>query len=1340
MTERLRVFAAMVLVAVGLAVAVKVAEPASAANPCGATSTPCVVTPGIVAEPVLTSFPAFPSTPVNFALAPDGKIFVADKAGRVLVYAGTGASTFSVTADVRGNVMDNWDRGLLGMTLDPNYSAADPANRYVYVLYTYDKNPKAPGTPVPRWGTAAGGDDCPTPPGRDVDGCVATARISRFHVNAAGVADQAEQVLLDSTAAGGWCEQFPSHSVGTLIFGADGNLYAGAGDGGSFTFPDYGQFGGTMGTADVPRNPCGDPSATNGEGGRGNAMTPPGAEGGSLRAQSTRSTVADGYSPYDGAIVRIAKDGTIPADNPLVNNGIAGDDPIAAFGLRNPFRFNFKPGTRDLWLGDVGAGAEEEVSHFDLASGQVPNFGWPCFEGVDPSFEFTIARSFNLCTSLSTTTAATIGTKVGISPVVKPTGAYGHFGAAADLYTSSGCIPVVPNDPGSSVTGGAFAATTWPNGLGDAYVFGDYARQCLWAMPANLQGGTADPFTLVKSQLVPIASNIAPVSIQRSANGDIYVLDIGSFGAVNRAPGIYRFGVANLPTAAFTATPTSGATPLTVNFSAAGSSAVAPSTIAGYAWDFDGNGTFEDTGNAPAFTYTSSGTFSATLRVTDSVGRQAVTSRTITVGAPPAIISVTSSVGPNGFRAGDTVTYSVSATDPNGLALTYTNEIILRHCTQAGGTSCHEHVNPVGALPNAATGAFTAPSHDGFSFLQLISTVTNSAGLSASRTTDLQGNWLQLTVATNPSGLQITRDGTQSATPYASTQIGSASSTLSVATSQVLGNQTYQFTGWSDGVTTASRTIAPASGTIALVAQFAPVGPPLPTTTTVAPTPTQTTTRYEAEAATLVGPTVVDYGAGYSGPGWVTNWSNAGDTVTFNVTNPNTVASPATLAFRYKAPWLPAVRTLTLNGAGATALSFPLTTIVGGDWTDWAGGGVVSAGVTLPPGVSQVKLARLDAGDGPLDIDFLDLTTSTPGVPPTTTTTVAPTTTTTVAPTTTTTTVASAPVTKRYEAEAATLVGPTVVNWGSGWSGTGWVTNWSNPAQSATFTVTNPAATAGTATIAIRYKSSWLPGVRQLTVNGGAAQTLSFALTPIVAGDWTNWAGSSVVNATVTLPPGSSTLTLTRVGPGDGPLDLDYIDVTTSGGGAPPPPTTTTTVAPTTTTTVAPTTTTTVAPTTTTTTVAPTTTTTVAPTTTTVAVGVTTSRYEAEAAALVGPTVVNWGSGWSGTGWITNWSNPAQSTTFTVTNPKATAATATLAFRYKAPWLPAARQLKVNGVVISTVSFPVTTIVGGDWTNWAGGATVTATVTLPPGTSTVVLTRVGSGDGPLDLDYVDVTR
>ena len=60
------------------------------------------------------------------------------------------------------NVYNFWDRGLLGMALDPNF----PTNPYVYVLYTYDHE-LGSAAAAPRWGTAGVySDPCPTPPER----------------------------------------------------------------------------------------------------------------------------------------------------------------------------------------------------------------------------------------------------------------------------------------------------------------------------------------------------------------------------------------------------------------------------------------------------------------------------------------------------------------------------------------------------------------------------------------------------------------------------------------------------------------------------------------------------------------------------------------------------------------------------------------------------------------------------------------------------------------------------------------------------------------------------------------------------------------------------------------------------------------------------------------------------------------------------------------------------------------------------------------------------------------------------------------------------------------------
>ena len=169
-----------------------------------------------------------------------------------------------------------------------------------------------------------------------------TANLSRLQISASNTLVGTEKVLIQ----GNWCQQFPSHSVGTLAFGPDGALYVSAGDGASFAVADYGQRGGHSGSP-TPKNPCGDPPAPVG----GN-QTPPSAEGGALRSQDLR-TMSDPVT-YDGAILRLNPDtGQAMSTNPLFG-GDPADDAIIAYGLRNPFRMTVRPGLGDLWIGDVG--------------------------------------------------------------------------------------------------------------------------------------------------------------------------------------------------------------------------------------------------------------------------------------------------------------------------------------------------------------------------------------------------------------------------------------------------------------------------------------------------------------------------------------------------------------------------------------------------------------------------------------------------------------------------------------------------------------------------------------------------------------------------------------------------------------------------------------------------------------------------------------------------------------------------------------------------------------------------------------------------------------------------
>ena len=176
-------------------------------------------------------------------------------------------------------------------------------------------------------------------------------------------------------------------STGTLAFGADGALYASAGDGASFNFVDYGQDGN-------PLNPLGDPPV-----GIGGVQTPPTAEGGALRSQSLRRV--SGPVTLNGTIIRVnpATSAAMP-DNPLIANPDLNARRIVGYGLRNPFRFTIRPGSSEVWAGDVGWNTWEEINRIvDPKSPAVANFGWPCYEGSGRQSGYDGAN-LNICENL----------------------------------------------------------------------------------------------------------------------------------------------------------------------------------------------------------------------------------------------------------------------------------------------------------------------------------------------------------------------------------------------------------------------------------------------------------------------------------------------------------------------------------------------------------------------------------------------------------------------------------------------------------------------------------------------------------------------------------------------------------------------------------------------------------------------------------------------------------------------------------------------------------------------------------------------------------------------------
>src|SRR5690606_24125196 len=298
--------------------------------------------------------------PTSVEFARDGRIFVTEQRGVVKVFDSILDPAPDVFADLRTQVHAVGDRGLLGLALHPDF----PDQPYVYVTYAYDGGKGA--NDHPRWGGVdTDFDECVelVPNG----GCPIVGRLSRL--TASGNTAVEEVVLIED-----WYQQFRFHSIGMAAVGPDGMLYVSAGEGALSESVDYGQF---------PSPPYDDTGS------------PPG-EGGSLRVQDL-DTDGDPLG-LNGTIIRVdPMTGAAAPGNPLYDvpgmpeNGRR----MLAYGMRNPFRFAFRPGTDEIWTGDVGETRFEEINIVPgLAdNGGTPrNFGWPCYEGPDPHPNWVFAE------------------------------------------------------------------------------------------------------------------------------------------------------------------------------------------------------------------------------------------------------------------------------------------------------------------------------------------------------------------------------------------------------------------------------------------------------------------------------------------------------------------------------------------------------------------------------------------------------------------------------------------------------------------------------------------------------------------------------------------------------------------------------------------------------------------------------------------------------------------------------------------------------------------------------------------------------------------------------------
>ena len=224
-------------------------------------------------------------------------------------------------------------------------------------------------------------------------------------------------------------QPYSNHNGGHLAFGPDGYLYIGLGDGGS----------------------QGDPEDN-----------------------------AQNLSRILGKILRIdvdAENGTysVPEDNPFV--GVSGALPeVWAYGLRNPWRFSFDRETDDLWIGDVGGSAWEEINFQPANWPGGANYGWNRVEGMHPT-----------------------GSGNPPADLIMPVAEYSH-------------------QYGISITGGYVYRGAAIPALQGVYLFGDFGSGLIWSIVPDGSGG-------FDSQLFLTGTGLSISSFGEDESGELYIVN-----------------------------------------------------------------------------------------------------------------------------------------------------------------------------------------------------------------------------------------------------------------------------------------------------------------------------------------------------------------------------------------------------------------------------------------------------------------------------------------------------------------------------------------------------------------------------------------------------------------------------------------------------------------------------------------------------------------------------------------------------------------------------------------------------------------------------------------------
>ena len=450
-----------------------------------------------------------------------------------------------------------------------------------------------------------------------------------------------------------------------------------------------------------------------------------------------------------GKILRISKDGTIPADNPFFTTAAGVNRSIWALGLRNPFTFAFSPSGSSMFINDVGQSSREEIN--DGRAGA--NYGWPDTEGptTDPRFD-------------------------------APRYSYSHSGACA-------------------IVGGAFYAPTTAQFPGDYlndYFFADYCGG--WIRKLDPANGNA---------VATFATGISsPVDLKVADDGSLYYLARMSGGTTGV---VYRITYgATTPTITSHPTSRTVAPGASVTFSVRASGAPPLQyqwqrngvNIAG--------ATAQDYTIASAALSDNGVRFRAVVSNASGSATSAEAVLTVSANRTPTA-TITAPAAGTLYSGGSVVSYAGSASDPEDGALpasAFTWRVDFHH-----DTHMHPFMPATSGAVNGSFTIPTTGETSANVWYRIYLTVRDSAGATHTVQRDILPRKVSLTLATNPAGLQLRLDGQPIATPVTFDAVVGIVRSLEAPGPQASGSTTYEFASWSDGGAAAHTVSTPAANT-----------------------------------------------------------------------------------------------------------------------------------------------------------------------------------------------------------------------------------------------------------------------------------------------------------------------------------------------------------------------------------------------------------------------------------------------------------------------------------------------------------------------------------------------